>query len=332
MENAFKFVVMGSGNITGTYIRAVQHLPGIEIVGIVSRSGRRPAAVPEGSPIMVAPSLDELSCAYDAVILATPNGLHHAGASEAAARGKHVLSEKSLDVTEEAMDTMIRACRDHGVKLGVMYQRRMSPDNIAVKDLLAAGALGRVYAADLYVKYYRDQAYYDSAPYRGSRDLDGGGPFMQQGSHNIDIYCWFFGKPEKVVSVLDTLAHRMESEDHGVALLRYADGMIGSITCSTLAAPGFPARLEIHAAKGSVIMENDAITTWAVTGVPNPSRAGKMKVHSGAASAAVSDTAGHEAIIRDFVAAVNEGRDPVVTGESARVATELVLEIYRQRL
>jgi len=326
----FRFVIVGSGNMGSTYARILNKLPGMELVSTVSRSGRRPADVPESIPCVS--SLAEVPVPFDGVIAATPNGLHRAVAVEAARLGKHVLTEKVLDVTAEAMDAMIATCRQAGVKLGVTFQRRMSPDNQVMKRLLDEGALGRVFGADLVVKFYRDQAYYDSAPYRGDRTLDGGGPFMQQAAHNLDVYAWFFGLPSKVVSALGTFCHEMEGEDHGAALLRYGDGMVGTIIASTACKPGFPARLEIHAEKGTVVLENDAITVWEVDGMENPSTTGDTKIHSGAASAAVSDTAGHEAIIADFVQAVREDRDPLVPGEDARRATDLILRIYRSTI
>jgi predicted dehydrogenase len=329
MTDRFRFVIVGSGNIAGTYLQAIGNVPEAMAVGMVSRSGRRPDRAAASDTLEVAESIAGIGTDFDAVILATPNGVHHEGCIAAAELGKHVLSEKVLEVSLQHVDAMIRACRTRGVKLGVTFQRRMSPDNVVVKDLLERKQLGRVFAADLSVKFYRDQAYYDSAPYRGTRDIDGG-PFMQQAAHNIDIYAWFFGMPETVLSMLDTFTHDIESEDHGVALLRHGNGMIGTITASTSTRPGFPARLEIHGERGTVILENDAITTWAVEGMSNPSRAGELEVHSGAASAAVTETAGHEAIIRDFIAAVREDREPAVSGESARRTTELILRIYER--
>ena len=326
MADEFKFAIVGSGNIGGTYATAVGKVPGASVVGIVSRSGARPKGVSDDTP--VAPSLRELSVPYDAVILATPNGAHHKGAIEAAKLGKHVLTEKVLDITIEAMDSMTAACEKAGVKLGVSFQRRVSPDNIAVKKLLDQGALGRVFAADLNVKFFRDQAYYDSAPYRGGKAIDGGGPFIQQAAHNVDILCWFFGLPDKVVSMLGTFVHNIEGEDHGAALLRYPNGMIGTLIASTATKPGFAAKLEIFGEKGAVILENDVISTWDVEGVENPSKTKDFKVHSGASNAAVSETEGHETIISDFIAAVRENRDPIVPPSSARMATELVLRIY----
>lgn len=325
-----KFVIVGTGNIAQTYHAAIGKLDGLSIVGYVSRTGRRPAFLDDGAPIDVARSLDGLDVDFDAVVLATPPGLHHEGAIAAAALGKHVLTEKPLDVKIDHADTMIEACRQADVKLGVAYQRRMSPDNQTVRRLLDEGALGRVYAVDLSVKFYRDQAYYDSAPYRGTYAIDGGGPFAQQASHNIDLYCWFFGMPERIVSMVGTFAHDIEVEDHGACVMRHADGMIGTIIASTVAWPGFPARLEIHAEGGSVVLENDAITNWAVEGMDNPAAEPAGAIHSGA-SVAVTDTFGHEALLSDFAEAVRDDRDPAVTGESARLATDLILRIYEAR-
>lgn len=328
MENdKLRFVIIGAGNISNTYYKAAANVADAEIVAAVSRSGRHPAWAPDGFEVVT--DLKYVKADYDAVIVATPNATHHLWAIAAAKLGKHVLTEKPLDITPSAMDRMIETCQKHGVKLGVAYQRRLSPDNMIVKELLEQDAFGRVFAADLTVKCYRDQAYYDSAPYRGNKEVDGGGPFIQQASHNIDIYAWFFGKPVRTISMLSTFMHRMEGEDHGVAILKHANGMIGSIIASTAAYPGFPPEMMIHAEKGSLVIKNDVITAWEIQGLPNPSVSAGRDIHSGAASASVSQTGGHEAIIADFIDAVKLDHKPAVSGEDARMATEIILDIYR---
>ncbi len=330
MASPFTFIIVGSGNIGSTYARALANIDGASLGGLVSRSGRRPAWLPEDAE--VAGSLGEIQALYNGAILCTPNGTHHLQAEEAAALGKHVLTEKVLDITRENMDRMTQACDDAGVTLAVTFQRRMSPDNVAVKALLDAGALGRVFAADMRVKFYRDMDYYNSGDYRGGYAIDGGGPFIQQAAHNVDIFTWFFGMPSKVVSMLDTFTHEIEVEDHGVALLRYANGMIGSITASTATKPGFAPVLEIHGERGSLVMENDEITAWHVEGVERPKQQADFEVHSGAGTAAVENTSGHEAILTDFIEAVETGRQPAVPASSGRLATELVLQIYEGRI
>jgi UDP-N-acetyl-2-amino-2-deoxyglucuronate dehydrogenase len=326
-----KFVIVGSGNISNTYVKALKKIETAEFVGIVSRNGRIPSTL-NNNGIEVADSIKKIKNNFDAVILCTPNGLHHNGAIEASSIGKHVLTEKPLDISIESMDAMISSCQKANVKLGVAYQRRTSPDNVTIKKLIDQKKLGKIFAADLSIKNYRDDNYYKSGKYRGTWNTDGGGPFMQQASHNIDLYGWFFGKPEKVVSLYDTFAHDIETEDHGAALLRHANGMIGTIIASTAAKPGFAGKLEIHSELGTVVMENDVITKWFVDGVANPGKNVGLEIHSGASTASVEDTQRHEAIINDFINSIIENREPLVTGESARIATEIILQIYNNRV
>ncbi|WP_339616911.1 Gfo/Idh/MocA family oxidoreductase [uncultured Gilvimarinus sp.] len=323
-----RYVIVGTGNISNTYVSALGKLAGCELVGAVSRSGRALAAAPD---LPIWPSLAAVDRAFDAVILATPNGLHHQGAIAAAELGKHVLTEKPLDIAADAMATMTAACKKAGVTLAVCYQRRTRPDNIAIKRLIDEGTLGQIYAADLSAKFYRDQAYYDSGDYRGGYSLDGGGPFMQQACHNLDIYTWLFGLPQQVVSMLGTFAHDIESEDHGAALLRHANGMIGTVVASTAAKPGFAARLEVHTEKGSFTLTDDVITQWHVDNLDNPAQPGKAYHHDGATSAAVTDTTAHEAIIKDFEQAVEDNREPLAGADSAKLTTELILKIYNSQ-
>lgn len=325
-----KFVIIGSGNIARSYVTAIENLPGADVLAIVSR-GQHVIQGYENIPSFAL--LESVDMEFDAIIICTPNGLHHLSAIEAAKMGKHVLCEKPLDISLKAMNDMIAVCRNRKVKLGVSYQRRYSSDNPVVKSLLDTGALGKVFSVDLAVKNYRDDAYYESGAYRGTYEIDGGGPFIQQACHYIDLYYWYFGKPSKLTSKLATFVHKIEVEDHGVVICSHENGMIGTITASTATKPGFPARMEIYTDKGYLILKNDVITHWSIDGVENPSIKGidKSNQHTGAASALVNDTKNHEFIISDFVNAIKEDRDPLITGESAKNATEIILDIYNNQ-
>lgn len=203
MPDDFKFVIVGSGNISRTYVNAINKLDAICVAALVSRTQDRPEHFTEDIPIF--PSLTNVNVPFDAVILCTPNGLHHQGAIEAAKLGKHVLTEKALEINAANMDAMTEACKKAGVKLAVSYQRRMSPDNIVIKKLLDTQALGKIFAADMRVKFFRDMDYYNSGPYRGRYEIDGGGPFIQQAAHNVDIFCWLFGSQPVSSACLELL-------------------------------------------------------------------------------------------------------------------------------
>lgn len=322
----FRLLLVGSGNIASTYIRAAANVPEIEIVGGVSRSGKRPAGMSEDIPVF--PSITEAGCEFDGVILATPNGCHAAGCLEAAKLGKHVFTEKTLALTRADMDEMINCCQQNKVQLAVAFQRRTAPDNIAVRELIRSGQLGKIIACELTVNFWRPDSYYRDSDYRGNLKMDGGGPFVQQASHNIDLYTWFFGLPETIHAFTGTFVHPMEGEDYGAAICRHPDGMIGTIIASTASKPGFDAVMTIRSEKGTVVLEGDRITQWLIEDVANPSREPAKELHSGAATNAVTSTLGHEILLRDFADKAQNGGKVLVSGADAREASELILRIY----
>lgn len=111
MQNPFRFAIIGSGNISRTYFQAIGKIREASVVALVSRGRARPDFVPEKIEIALTPG--EIRTTFDAVILATPNGLHHKGAIDAAHLSKHVFSEKPLDITLTNMERMITACREN---------------------------------------------------------------------------------------------------------------------------------------------------------------------------------------------------------------------------
>ncbi|TWO33299.1 Gfo/Idh/MocA family oxidoreductase [Seonamhaeicola sediminis] len=326
MNKKIKFVIVGSGNIANTYVSAIQNIDNADIVAVVSKRLKSPS---KQKDLPTFTSLKDITIDFNAVIICTPPGLHHVSAIEAATLNKHVFCEKPLDVTLKAMDDMISICKNNNVLLGVAYQRRYSSDNPVIKKLIQENKLGKIFSVDLSVKNYRDDNYYNSASYRGTKDIDGGGPFVQQASHYIDLYNWYFGKPCKIVSKLNTFAHDIEVEDHGVAICVHDSGMINTITASTVCKPGFPAKMEIYSSKGYLIMENDVITHWDMEDLENPTTQSKTSnTHTGAATAMVEDTTNHEFLINDFVNSIIKGKEPLINGEDAKKASEIILEIY----
>lgn len=329
MKRKIKFVIIGSGNIANTYCNAIGKIDDAEVIAVVSQKLNKPA---DFGHLPSYRNLNDIDLEFDAVVVCTPNGYHHVGAIEAAELGKHVLCEKPIDISLDSIDRMIDSCKENKVKLGVAYQRRYSSDNPIVKKLIDENKLGKIFSVDLAVKNYRDDAYYNSAAYRGTYKIDGGGPFIQQASHYIDLYYWYFGKPGKLVSTLATFVHDIEVEDHGAVLCVHDSGMIGTITASTATKPGFPAKMEIYSDKGYLVLENDVITQWDMGGLENPSIQGRTgNMHTGSSSAFVNDTSNHEFVIKDFIEAINTGKEPLVTGESARNATEIILDIYNNQ-
>ena len=163
----------------------------------------------------------------EAVVVATPHPFHPAMTHYAAQRGINVLCEKPLAISVAAADEMIAVCRENGVLLGVVFQQRTEPSRRAMKRLIEQGALGELYRVSMTVPYYRPQAYYDSASWRGTWKGEGGGILMNQAAHALDQLIWMGGVPRCVQSMTLTRLHEVEVENTALALLDYGGGKAG---------------------------------------------------------------------------------------------------------
>jgi UDP-N-acetyl-2-amino-2-deoxyglucuronate dehydrogenase len=264
----------------------------------------------------------------DAVCVATPSGRHAVQVIAAARAGKHVLVEKPLALTLADADAMIAACRSAGVRLGVALQRRTEPCYRALQAVIAAGGLGRLVLGSTTVPYFRAQSYYDSADWRGTRALDGGGALMNQGIHLADLLLWLMGDVEEVYAHAATLARKIEVEDCLAATLQFESGALGNILATTAAAPGFPHRIEVYGTAGGVQIEGERIVRWE-GGAPAPEGTDEAPAAAGAgASPTGIGVTAHARILADFVAAVRDRRAPLVSGEEGRRSLALVLGVY----
>jgi len=280
------------------------------------------------------PGLDQLLARpdVDVVCVCVPSGLHAEIGVRAAQAGKHLVVEKPIDVTLAAADRLIEAARAAGVALTVISQHRFDPGLIELKRLLGDGALGRLVLAEASTKWYRTQAYYDSAAWRGTWAMDGGS-LMNQGIHYVDLLRWCMGPVTAVTAVCATQAHQVEVEDTALAIVRFGSGAVGTILSSTAAYPGFPQRLEITGTDGTVIVEDGRIVRRAFgpnaeaaeAGAAGPEGAARL---GAAADPAAIEVASHAAQIADLLAAVEEGRPPAVDGQAGRDALEIVRAVY----
>lgn len=276
--------------------------------------------------------LDELLARedIDVISVCVPSGLHSEIIQAAARAGKHVLTEKPLDITREKMDAAIRATREAGVKLGCVFQRRTSPLNQEIRRMVQAGELGRLLYADLSGKDYRAPEYYRTGEWRGTIALDRG-CLMNQGVHAMDLYLWLVGQPVVEVSAFwDHLARDIEAEDTIVGSLRFANGALGSVLYATSSSRrGLPNHIGIHGTEGNVILGDDhPVIERAGTPVDLSSLEGPQGASAVAAADPSAAPQGHEFHVQDLVAAIDEDRDPFITGESARTAIDVILALY----
>jgi UDP-N-acetyl-2-amino-2-deoxyglucuronate dehydrogenase len=331
MTPDLRFAILGAGIVARYHAQAIAQTEGARLV-VVSRSDAARAA--ESAAEFGVPcetSLEALLARpdVDAVCVCTPSGQHAAQAVAAARAGKHVLVEKPMALTLADADAMIVAAREADVLLSVAFQRRTEPVYQAVREAVASGALGTPVMGAASVPYFRSQEYYQSGAWRGTWAQDGGGALMNQGIHLADLLLWFMGDVAEVSARSATLAHSIEVEDGVTASLRFRSGALGALYATTSAAPGFPHRIEVYGTQGGVQVEGEAAVRWHAS-TPAPEglqRGGEAAAGSGASPTGLPLT-GHVRLLRDFVAAVREGRESLVSGEEGRRSLALVLAIY----
>jgi UDP-N-acetyl-2-amino-2-deoxyglucuronate dehydrogenase len=336
MNKKVKFAIIGTGMIAERHAAALAEIPEAELYAVYDKNVCRAQEFAKKYPLKVYNSFDELlkDRQLTAVTIATPTGVHKEIAVPCAEAGKHILCEKPLDVSLKKADAIINTCDKNKVYLSAVFQARFSDRIKLIKDAIDAGRFGRLMLCSAQVKWYRSQEYYDSAGWRGTWALDGGGALMNQSIHIIDLLLYLAGKPEAVHAFAGTMTHeRLEVEDNACASIKFKNGALGVIEASTSCAPGFPRRLEISGEKGSVILEDDTITRWRfVEELPNDKtiRSGQTSsgLKSGAGDPRGGSHEGHRRQLLDLISAINNKKQPSIPGSEGRRAVELICAIY----
>ncbi|HTT54830.1 MAG TPA: Gfo/Idh/MocA family oxidoreductase [Streptosporangiaceae bacterium] len=323
------FGIVGAGVIAATHADAISSVGGARLIAVTDVAAGQAAAFAQARGCAAEPDLTALlsRADIDVVCVCVPSGLHAEVGIAAAGAGKHLVVEKPMDVSLAAADVLIAAARAAGVRMTVISQHRFDPGPTELRRLLDRDGLGRLVLGEAATKWHRTQEYYDTAAWRGTWALDGGS-LLNQGIHYADLLRWCMGPVAEVTARVATRAHRMEAEDVALAVLTFASGALGTIVTTTAAFPGSAQRLEITGTGGTVVVEDGEIT-WRALAAEGPERGRLATVDpAAAADAAAIGTSGHAAQIADLLAAIDAGREPLVTGQDGRDALELARAVY----
>ena len=258
-----RFGLVGCGRISANHIAAIEaHGERAELVAVCDVAGDRLEATRAQTGAAAYDSIEGLLAhepAVDAVILATPSGLHAAQAIACAAAGRHVVTEKPMATRWQDGKAMVHACDSAGVHLFVVKQNRRNPTLQLVKRAMQKHRFGKVYMVNVNVFWSRPQSYYDSAPWRGTWEFDGGA-FMNQASHYVDLLDWLVGPVESVQAYTATLARNIQVEDTGVLSIRWRTGALGSMSVTMLTYPkNLEGSITILGEKGTVRLGGVAV-------------------------------------------------------------------------
>jgi predicted dehydrogenase len=340
MIDKLRFGIVGCGVIGPVHAEAIASLPDAQLVSVVDinpEKAQKLASQYGATPYThLQHMLDREQ--VDVVIICTPSGLHGELACQVMRSGRHVIVEKPMEISREAIDEMLRVQQETGVKLAVISQHRFDPASRQVHELVEEQAFGRLVLGNAIVPWWRSQEYYDSGEWRGTWKLDGGGVLMNQSIHSIDLLQWLMGPVKSVFGYTDTLAHRIETEDVAVAVLRFDSGALGTIAATTAAYPGVTTRIEIFGDRGSAVIENDSLSylhlardekesAGAYGADPKERKKGEDTGSTSQNPAALS-AGSHALQIADMIRAIRENGTPLVDGYAARQSVEIILSIY----
>ena len=331
MRERFRVGLVGCGGMGNEHLNILARQPDVEVVGVCDDRAERAKRMSSehGLPFWTDYErfLDE--AAPQVLHICSPTGLHAQQGLMAAERGIHLLCEKPLDINLAKVDGLIAACDPNNVRLGCIFQRRMSRAAQVVQRAIAEGKMGKILSCSVSVKWWRSPAYYAKDAWRGTWALDGGA-LANQGIHSLDQMVWMAGPVAEVEYIhLARLSHEIEAEDFALAVVRFENGARGTIEVTTCCQPDLGTRLEIYGTNGSAAFEDACAVRFGLGGHDLlDALEEKGDLTGGGSDPWDINLSGHIAQIQDFYAALSANRPPLVDGREARPAIDLLTKIY----
>jgi UDP-N-acetyl-2-amino-2-deoxyglucuronate dehydrogenase len=324
-----RVALVGCGRISRNHLEAIERIDGLTLVSVCDIDPERAREAGERWGVPAFRSYEEMLATVpsDAVAICTPSGLHPAHGVLAARAGRHVISEKPMAISLAGADELVRVCDESGVRLFVVKQNRLNPSIQLLKRAVDKGRFGRLYMLNCTVRWTRPQDYYDQAPWRGTWEFDGGA-IMNQASHYVDLIQWLVGPVESVMAKTATLARRIETEDTGIAVLKFRSGALGVIEVTMLTYPrNLEGSITILGEKGTVKVGGTAVNRvehWAFADYDDDDKL----VEAAATNPPTVYGFGHEGYYRNVLAVLRGEAKAETDGRAGRKSLELILGIY----
>ncbi len=169
----------------------------------------------------------------DLVCIVTPPATHLPLTLECLEAGAWVHCEKPLCASLAEFDQITQAEARTGRYVSTVFQWRFGSAVAHLRTLMNANDLGHPLVGLCQTLWYRDMAYYQ-VPWRGKWATEVGGPTMTLGIHLMDLFLWLMGDWSEVQAMIGTLDRAIEVEDVSMALVRFENGALGTITNSAL--------------------------------------------------------------------------------------------------
>jgi len=342
--------LLGCGKVARIHARAFASLAGSDFVAVCDPTLAKAEALARQYGVAAYTNLEAMirEAAPQMISICTPHPSHSDAVVRTAKHGVHAFVEKPLAADLHGCDRAIAACRRHGVKLGVVSQRRFYPPVIRLKAAIDAGKIGVPILASVTLLGWRDQSYYTSDWWRGNWDTEGGGVLVNQAPHLLDLLLWLLGPVEKTFGFWDNFNHPdVPVDDTAVAAIRFKSGALGCLVVSNSQIPGLYGRIHVHGSNGASIGVQTESGSSFIAGVstetappvndlwtiPGEEYLLPTWQSEDREAAGANDPMNyyHERQIEDFLDAITHDRVPVVSGDDGRRVVELFTAVYRSQ-
>ena len=331
IPDTFRIGLVGCGRISKNHFDAIRKIDGLTLSAVCDIDAERARRAGEEHGVPCFRSIEDMlrgaGDEIDIVTICTPSGVHAANGVVAARAGKHVVTEKPMAISLAQADELVKACDDAGVQLFVVKQNRLNPPIQLLKRAIDKGRFGRIYLANVTVRWQRPQEYYDAEPWRGTWEFDGGA-IMNQASHYVDLIQWLVGPVESVMAKTATQARRIEAEDSGVGLLKFRSGALGVIEVNVLTYPrNLEGSITILGEKGTVKIGGTAVNRvehWIFADYDDDDKL----VEAANTNPPNVYGFGHEGYYRNVLAVLRGQAKPETDGRAGRKSLELILGMY----
>ncbi|QNB47017.1 gfo/Idh/MocA family oxidoreductase [Thermanaerosceptrum fracticalcis] len=327
-----KFAIVGCGRIAPKHAEAIINLEDAQLVAVCDKNKEKADRFAE--KYLAKPYYDYIQLLkdadFDAICICTPSGYHAEMGIQAAEHCKHVLVEKPMAMNLEDAGRLIDQCQKRRVKLGVVHQNRFNKSVRMVREALEKGKFGRLTHVNAAVRWNRNDAYYNEASWRGTWELDGG-CLMNQAIHNIDLLQWILGPIDTVSAFTATMLRKIEAPDIGVAILRARNGAYGIVEAANTIYPcNLEETLHVFGERGTAAIGGIAVNrieAWRFS--ENYIEEEKAILEERENEPPDVYGFGHRELIKDFIKAIKEDRQPAITGEEGRKALEIILAMFK---
>lgn len=327
----YRAALIGTGGIGEAHVRAIEATQGrVALAAAVDIDASRVAQFSKRNGIPgVYTDYERMlgEVKPDIVLIATPPSQHAQMSITAMEAGAWVFCEKPLCGSLAELDRIQAAEESTGCYTACVFQMRFASSVAHLRRMVKSGQLGKPLVGVCNTLWFRDAAYYN-VPWRGRWDTELGGPTMGLGIHAMDQFLYMFGEWKDVRAVAATLDRDIEVEDVSMAIVRFANGALGSIVNSALS-PRQETYLRLDYQNATVELKHLYGYTrdnWLLTPVP-PAQDDNLLQTWQSAPPDVGST--HAAQLNALVLDRDAGRRPLTSGEEARRTVELLTAIYK---